>query len=256
MSLSSESVKKFVFNEHLSWTLTTNGYKFYTLNLYKWLTERAKVPWKLMIVCGDRESLTFFRRERIPCISVESVKESRQTYISGFGTDSFKVWNRMKLDLLGWIVKSANELVVKKSMYIDGDIVVQRDPWDALPNITDVLFQCDCSKADDLHTQSKCNAPCSGFIVHNHTVDLSNLYKFDKIIWKDSLEQDQPYIQTRLKLFNIPFNTVDRTLYGNGAIQKDGLWKNVEWVLLHYNYRVGDTKKQAMKADKHWLIPY
>lgn len=256
MSLSIELVQKFVFNEQLTWTLTTNGYKFYTFNLYKWLTERAKVPWKLMIVCGDKESYSFFKREGISCISLEGVKESHQTNISSFGTDSFKVWNRIKLDLLRWIVMNANTLGVKKSMYIDGDIIIQKDPWVYIPDTTDVLFQCDCGKADELHTDSKCNSPCSGFIVHNHTIDLSKLYVFDKIMWKDSLEQDQPYIQTRLKVLNIPFNTLDRKLYGNGIIQKSGLWKTDDWVLLHYNYRVGDTKKQAMKANNHWLVPY
>jgi hypothetical protein len=82
----------------------------------------------------------------------------------------------------------------------------------------------------------------------------AGLYDFDEALWKESLEQDQPYIAARLEETHTPFTTLSRPLFGNGQWQQKGHWKHYDWVLLHYNYRSGDNKKAAMRAAGHWLL--
>lgn len=71
--MNADVIKKFITTEgQLTWTMTTNGYKFYTLNLVVWLRDIAKIPWRLLIVCCDYESLSFFRERGIPLCKLQS----------------------------------------------------------------------------------------------------------------------------------------------------------------------------------------
>lgn len=252
------NVSSFLYEGRIVWTMTTNAYKFYTLNLMKSI-QSAKVPWKLCIICCDPESYTFFRREGIPAVAwgVTTAQRRRvgpQTSVAAFGTNEFKVWNRVKIDLLRWF---ATTCVADWSLYLDGDIVVRRDPWP--PILSDssgcnLFFQCDCGHAME-HPEATCKNICSGVIATRHrNAAQAALYDMNESLWRASLEQDQPYIAARLVETATPFLTLSRPLFGNGYWQKGGAWRGNDWVLLHYNFRVGDTKKAAMKEDGHWRI--
>ena len=276
------NIKEFLFEKHLTWTMTTNGYKFYTYNLYTSLLS-SKVPWKLCIVCCDQESFTFFRREMIPCVLWQGInsKLNTSTDVKGgnlitpklvskvqqtlapFGSEEFKKMNKIKLDILLWV---SQQKEVERSLYLDGDIVVQKDPWPLLNKELDkfpVVFQCDCgghntnSSGPTEHKEGeRCPNPCTGVIGHDHKFNFNELYSFDKGMFEKNLSQDQPYVQERLQLLSIPYNNLSRAEFGNGHWQMSGKWKTIPWTLLHYNFRVGDTKKQAMKKYGHWLLPY
>jgi hypothetical protein len=237
--------------------MTTNGYKFYTLNLIAFLKEVAKVPWRLCVICCDSESYSYFRREGIPCVAYQS-EHKGQRAIAAFGTDDFARWNRKKVELLHWFAKESAGLGITKTLYLDGDIVVQRDPWAFLEaewaqGAPDYLFQCDCVGKED---HEGCGVICSGVIAQRITGSMDTLYEFVPEEWLAAERQDQPYIGRRLKTLGIPYKTLKRSLWGNGHWQKGEGWRGIPWVLLHYNYRVGDTKKAAMKTFGHWRIPY
>jgi len=151
-------------------------------------------------------------------------------------------------------------------LYLDGDIVVQKDPWPVLEEEfakggEDLLFQCDCGNFD---SHEGCGNICSGVISQRHAASSSSqgggevflLYSFDKDSWEAAEKQDQPYIQNRLRSLGIPYRTLRRDLWGNGHWQMSMKWKTTPWILIHYNYRIGDTKKQAMRKYGHWIIPY
>jgi len=246
------NIQPFVHEKRIVWTMTTSGYKYYTLNLRKWL-QRAKVPWTLCIICCDEDSYVFFRRESVPCIRYKdpAVKRKGQVGLAPFGSNEFKIWNRIKVDLLRWFCLQAE---LEWSLYLDGDIVVQRDPWPELLDLSgaNIFFQCDCGNGEN-HTG--CRNICSGVIATRHvSPSQSTLYEFDEALWKASLEQDQPYIAARLQATQTPFATLSRPLFGNGYWQQKGPWAEHDWVLLHYNYRTGDNKKAAMRAAGHWLL--
>jgi hypothetical protein len=249
------NIKEFLFENHLTWTMTTNGYKFYTYNLYTSL-KNAKVPWKLCIICCDKESYSFFRREMVPCVLWTNPVTKVQQGLAPFGSDEFKKMNKIKLDILLWI---SQQKEVKRSLYLDGDIVVQKDPWPLLEKELDkspIVFQCDCGHAEEHENTFSCPNPCTGVIGHDHSSSFDELYFFDKEMFEKNLSQDQPYVQERLKLLSIPYNTLSRAEFGNGHWQMSGKWKTIPWTLLHYNFRVGDTKKQAMKKFGMWFLPY
>jgi hypothetical protein len=254
-----ESIKSFIQDGKLLWTMTTNGYKFYTWNLYLWcLSQTVKV--KLCILCADTESSLFFRREGIPHVLLQGVKGSGQVGVSTFGTTSFAVWNRMKIDLLREIAEKSGELGLTTSLFLDGDIVLRENPWPCLQAMFEatgatLLFQCDCFHDKDEHT---CSAACSGVIACNHKQEQDKvrwLFTFVQEEWVAADKQDQPYIQRRLERPEAPSaGILPRREFGNGAWQKSGKWKDDTWILLHYNYRVGDTKKEAMRAAGHWKL--
>jgi hypothetical protein len=256
--MDSVQVAKFVSKEgSFTWTMTTNGYKNYTLNLVLWLREVANVPWKLCVICCDRESWDFFRREGVPCVFYTEKMEGGQINVSVFGSASFARLNAKKLAILDWVEQHTKELGIRKSLYLDGDIVVASDPWPYLDKISEpnLWFQCDCNHAQE-HTEA-CKNICSGCIFHIHDEGQPlALYKFDADQWKASDFQDQPYIASRLRLLNTPFYTLPRSLFGNGGWQMGGAWKETPWILLHYNYFVGNKKKSAMQAAGHWRISY
>lgn len=251
-----ESIKSFVtVDGRCTWTMTTNGYKYYTLNLLVWLRDIAKVPWKFLIVCCDSESLAFFRREGIPCVGYKAQEQKGQQQISGFGTDSFAKWNRKKMELFQWFCgPEARSVNIRESLYLDGDIVVREDPWPVLSKVEGgIVCQCDCVGQEN---HSDCGALCSGVVLLRHTKCNPDVFQVVQEEWIAADRQDQPYIRNRIAKLGEPLRTLDRSLFGNGHWQMSKLWKTTPWILLHYNYRVGDTKKAAMKVDGHWKIPY
>ena len=87
--------------------------------------------------------------------------------------------------------------------------------------------------------------------------EYSELYTFVESEWAAASKQDQGYIANRLRTLSIPYKTLRRDLWGNGHWQMSMKWKDdPSWILLHYNYRVGGTKKAAMRKYGHWRIPY
>ena len=167
-----DDVRRFVTEGRIVWTMTTIGYTKYTLNLSRWLTTIAKVPWTLCIVCCDKESEAFFRRERVPYISWNGDKVRRtQDGMAAFGTPSFEKCNHQKLSILEWFCRNYSECGIEYSLYLDGDIVVRVDPWPLiLPEFTDVdmLFQCDCFNTLNHGPDLNCNNICSGVIATRH----------------------------------------------------------------------------------------
>ena len=259
-SLPLTQLRAYVSEGCLTWTMTTNGYKLYTWNLYLWC-QRACV--KLCILCADTESSMFFRREGVPCILLDGAKSSKQMSVSAFGSADFSRWNRVKLDLLAQIANAAKDAGILRSLYLDGDIVMKENPWPVLKTCFEatsatLLFQCDCSHDKEHTIEEPCSAACTGVIACNHMQEQDNiqwLYSFVQEEWSAAQQQDQPYIQKRLERPLAPRAAVlPRREFGNGMWQKSNQWKDGSWILLHYNYRVGDTKKGAMRADGHWQL--
>jgi hypothetical protein len=140
---------------------------------------------------------------------------------------------------------------------MDGDIVVQRDPWILMDNMLNeseekIAFQCDCY-TDDEHFD--CRTICSGLVLTRHvSKDQGRIYEYDKGRWEKCGSMDQPYIAGALG--DTPFKILERRQFGNGTWMKRGEWKDGNWTLLHYNYLVSGSKRSAMKANGHWLLHY
>ena len=78
----------FLYKDTLVWTMTTNGYKYLTLNLIRTI-QQAKCPWKLLVVAADRESFTFFGMRVCQCFYIQRRNEHRRLRLVGGEARSF-----------------------------------------------------------------------------------------------------------------------------------------------------------------------
>lgn len=253
------AVNKFVLNGCIVWTMTTSGYTWYTLNLVTWLRTVAKVPWTPCVICCDDASEAFFRRQQIPYVSWKEPGRRAQDGMAAFGTPSFEKCNKQKLTILEWFATRYESCGIVHSLYLDGDIVVRKDPWPLIladfATDVNILFQCDCDNADAHADGVNCGNACSGVIATRHvSVEQANLYTWDLDLWNSVARQDQPFIVRRLASTATPFRLLSRRDFGNGIWQKSGRWKEYDWCLLHYNFLVSSSKRTAMKAENHWLV--
>jgi hypothetical protein len=248
------NVNPYIRNGTLVWTMTTNGYKFITLNLIRSL-EQIKVPWRLLVVACDKDSYTFFRNEGLPVVQYPNAQRTNETSISRWGSPSFQRYNFMKLFIANEFAK--NE-AIQQCIYIDGDIVVFRD---FVPDIVErleaqpeqVLFQCD-EKAPGQCNDTGCLACCTGFIAWKHGADKGVFSVGDRNRWNEHAD-DQFWVNRFLREEKLSYRTLPRELYPNGAYI-DTFPSLKEPFLLHFNHRVGNAKIVEIKKLKLWFIPY
>lgn len=255
------NIQSFLADKTLVFTVTSDGYKYYTWNLWKML-QQIKVPWKLCVLCLDKESFDFMHKiAMIPC---------RPFYYTGshinhkdpvlFGSNAFKRLNRMKLKALE---EFSQRPEIETLVYLDSDIAVFRDP---LPYFQEQLqhfplgFQCD-EKLDGSFACSSiqsCTNPCTGVIIMRLSETsrplFKNIYKIDDETWKGSTT-DQDYILKRLQSTGTSYQTLDRTLIPNGIFIANDKFKEGNPYLLHFNYILGKDKKRFMKQKDCWLLP-
>jgi hypothetical protein len=246
------NVGPFLHNETLIWTLTTSGYKFYTLNLVRHL-QAAKVPWKLAVICADKPVYRFFRNEGIPCILYEKAQGDSTGQMLLFGSKPFQEINLVKLDILATFAARPE---IKTCIYLDGDVVVTRD---FVPDIvtrleeTPLLFQCDEQRRDPC--TRPCKNCCTGLIAFLHGHDGGIFKVTDRPTWLQAPE-DQRWVNTQLQIKQIPYDTLQRDLYPNGVFSEGWKTECPQFSILHYNWLVGPSKLARMKKNGHWILPY
>jgi len=242
----------YLYKETLVWTMTTNGYKFLTLNLIRTI-EQAKCPWKLLVVAADRESYTFFRNEGLPVLLYEKAQRTMETAISRWGSPQFQRYNYIKLEIAHVFAKNPK---VKRCVYMDGDITLFSD---FLPDLTarldaspeTLFFQCDEKEPGLCTTCPNC---CTGFIAWSHGHDRGIFDNSNAQEWAN-YKDDQFWVNSQMRAKNVEYKTLPRELYPNGAYINT-IQKHPGAFLLHYNHRVGNFKIVEMKRLKKWVIPY
>ena len=249
-------INSFIKDGIFVFTLTSNGYKYFTLNLVEHL-KRVGVSWKLCIICADRDSQDFFSRQGIRTILAPTLI-STGINISPFGTTNFQKLNRLKLDILAQCVSIPE---IKYGVYMDGDIAVYSD---FIPDVISrlandkLIFQCDEQSRNDC--SGTCINVCTGFIAWSHGSVSNTIFKVDAntlATWKKHPE-DQIFINCRLREEGTPFKTFPRDLYPNGQFLSlhsgDSPLKRISKIL-HYNYTVGMDKQRRMRLNGDWLLP-
>lgn len=261
----------FITEKTLVFTVTSDGYKFYTWNLYKML-QQLKVPWKLCILCLDRESKEFFDRiaqipSRLYLMPGDRVMHKEPVR---FGTTPFKRMNRMKIQALQELSQRSE---LDRLIFMDSDIAVFKD---FVPYFTDLLqteplvFQCDENINESLQPQdrgsgsfacsnaSNCTNPCTGVIgmlLNSETrPKFRELYKIVSEQWRPALT-DQDYIANRLKAMALSYSTLPRGDFPNGIFLANNKYKETNPYLVHFNYIVGKMKQRIMMEKDCWLLP-
>ena len=261
-SLTAATVQRFLTPRGtLVFTLTSNGYKFLTLNLVR-MIQAARVPWTLCIICADTAAHTFFTQEGIPCIRAPGAGGAAPPQIVPFGTRQFQQLNRMKLGLLTSLIGVPE---VRQGIYLDGDIAVYRD---FVPDIETrlaaaphtFLLQCDERTRVDC-SGTLCPILCTGLIAWSHgaSAEPFRLSGPEAESTWSACPEDQPFVNRRLLETGTAAQSLPRSLYPNGAFASlfgRGSTRKDEAFLLHYNYLVGDMKPKKMRANGDWVIPY
>ena len=247
----------FINDNFIVWTLTSNGYKDVTYNLYNSI-KKSNISWKLMIVCLDNESHNYFKEKNIESIfyKSESVSTPNKANISTFKSESFMDFNRIKLELIEKIRLEAPEQV-KYILYMDGDIVVFKD---FMPYLIDLYNKNNTPhlyfQGDNYGGEAN-SVGCSGFfIMDRFKLDKSPFIVHDDNEWKQ-IREDQLWINKYLNEYKIPFGYLDRPLFPNGAYMYNNSqeWKTFkDAYILHYNFMVGQDKIKKMKENNHWYI--
>ena len=254
-------IDSFVTEKTLVFTVTSDGYKYYTWNLYK-MIQALKVPWKLCILCLDRESNDFFNRiaqipSRLFLMSGERVFHKDPVR---FGTPPFKRMNRMKLKALQELSQRSE---IEQLLYIDSDIAVFKDfvPYFTEALQTDpLLFQCDENIAGSFECSNlhACTNPCTGVIgmLLNSTTRpmFKELYKIDSVVWGYAMT-DQDYVYTRLTSLAMPYGILKREDFPNGIFLAKDRYKEASPYLVHFNYIVGKMKQRIMVEKECWTLP-
>jgi hypothetical protein len=254
-------IEPFLTERTLVFTVTSDGYKYYTWNLYTNL-QRLKVPWKLCILCLDRESKEFFDRiaqipSRLYLMPGDRVMHKEPVR---FGTTPFKRMNRMKLKALQELSQRPE---LESLIFIDSDIVIFKDFVPTLKDQlkeTPLLFQCD-EKLDNSFACSNtkaCTNPCTGVIAMALTGDtrpqLKSLYKVEQEPWSAAMT-DQDYIANRLLALDLPSTTLLRTEFPNGIFLANNKYKEGNPYLVHFNYIIGKAKQAKMIEKDCWFLP-
>ncbi len=212
----------------------------------------AKVPWKLCVVCADDASYQYMRREGIPCIKAETGLPDFGYEIVRFGTGNFQRLNLLKLRLLNTFAKDER---LERCIYLDGDIAVYKD---FVPDILErleecpLLFQCNEGK-DAVCSSVNCTTPCTGFICWKKGADggIFNMNNLEQ--WREKPE-DQVWVGKKLKEYDIKYKSLPRELYPNGTLVSLFATDKKDAFLLHYNYRVGQSKVADMKKNGDWFL--
>jgi hypothetical protein len=251
----------FLTEKTLVFTVTSDGYKYYTWNLYKML-QTLKVPWKLCILCLDRESNDFFNRiaqipSRLYLMPGDRVVHKDPVR---FGTPPFKRMNRMKIKALQELSQRGD---IDRLLFIDSDIAVFKD---FVPYFTDalqtdpLLFQCDESINGSFRCSntSNCTNPCTGVIgmlLNSETrPKFKDLFKIQSETWSVAMT-DQDYIANRLKELQISYATLPRTEFPNGIFLANNKYRETDPYLVHFNYIVGKMKQRIMIEKECWTLP-
>lgn len=242
--------------EPFIWTLTSRAYCLYTFNLARMLIDLGI---KIRVFCADREAMLFFRRQGYPCHLVDKPLPPQDPGFNPatFGSKQFQTLNRLKLQLLQQFAEKKD---IKECIYLDGDIAIYknfvadiRSRLDACP----LLFQCDEQDSKKECGNSSCPWVCTGFIAWRHFDGLADLFKIDDATVWSAKPEDEAWVNHKLKQTGIVYTSLPRDLYPNGtfvnALMKDPERKKKAF-LLHYNYRIGNTKKADMMRAGDWVI--
>lgn len=259
----------YITSKTVIFTVTTNGYKYLTWNL--WLHfQKLKMPWKLLILCLDKESHRFFSQiANIPSMLLPEVHLQIQgdtTKVACHGSGDFNRITKLKLNAFTYLLKNPS---IERLLYLDSDIVPFRDllPYvqETLTETNPLWFQCDehnpeykCSK--QRHGCSNCCTGVIGFWLGNSESRnrMLDLVSYNESLWKECKENnDQEYIQKKLDLMGIQIQTFPRDLFPNGSFLRDNHWLDLkEPYLLHFNFIVGGNKQRVIKSKGFWLVPY
>jgi hypothetical protein len=239
-------MENYIYNNTVFLTYTNLGYVKYAINIYK-SAQKADVPWKLLIMATDEESVAELAKHNIPSILYTENAESINKEFATYHDKAFNAITFVKLDIISFVLESL-EGKITHLVYLDSDIFINRNFTNILDIYReyDIVFQCD--EGDMNLCYGGCNNYCTGFMMMKNTPDIQKLLSYND---SEKYHDDQKYINLRIHGFRMNISTFSRNLFPNGYLR--GIIKE-PYYILHYNYMVGTQKEKNMREDGHWLV--
>jgi len=225
---------------------TNYGYMEYTLNFIEFY-KRLNAVWKLHVYCMDKKSYEI----------IKLIKEviAHDLPIPGF--EDFYSWGQAEYKQICYyrykiIYPLFKRNSVKYIIHFDTDIALLKDPVDFMIDFMkthncDIAGQCDEKSVICVNHQS-CPNICGGcFILRNNDATLRLCTESSYINTIQQYHSDQAYFNTTLKhKMSFPTNLFIHP-------PKDVLLNENSYIY-HFNWMIGDIKKEKMKEKNYWLL--
>ena len=225
-------------------TLTNDGYIEYTENLL--ISLRNVGINDLNIYCVGQKSYNYFKNKGFLVRLINTNIISNANKFQNWRTKNFNKLMFYKLKLVHEELKSN-----KRVLYIDGDIVFLRNTLEEIENTNnfDIVGQFDFNPVSDVKTL------CAGFMMIDSNEKTLNLFDPEKVpqelLNRKFHFDDQKYINRNIN--NLKYDFFDLKDYPNGAYFYKN-YKNLNPAIIHFNYIVGDKKKQKMQEMGYWYL--
>jgi hypothetical protein len=223
-------------------TLTNTGYINYTLNCIQSL-KNIKMEKQLKVYCIGNDGYSILENNNVLCELINDKNTNLKNFIS-FNSTNWSDITYYKFEIL------YNNLLNNKYVCItDGDIVFENNQmFDYLLNNikdNDLLIQSEGIDTKEL---------CSGFMFiksNKNTISFFNPLNY-KMYKKDTRWNDQLYINNNKH--RIKFKKLPLYLFPTGKFYYD-FNKNINNpYLIHFNWIIGNNKKQKMLQYNKWYI--
>ncbi len=229
-------------------TITNLGYMDYTKNMLNSLN-KLDIDRKILIVCLDKVTNDYFMSNGYFTYFIDlGLKEFSQ-----YGTEGFSKCCYMKFWFIYQVI-----MLNYNILYTDGDIVFKKNPFDELKSLegeeADVWIQ------NDTMLDNNFENVCAGFLYVKSTNDTKKYFNTDipefekryEVCKKGSCDQMyinlyvKPYIKMKLlPLYKFPNG---QYFYKYNKFILDSI------VMVHFNWIIGENKKEQMKKYNMWSI--
>ena len=221
-------------------TVTNLGYLDYTRNLI--LSLQKLEIYDLKVYCIGQECYDDLQYENKELLDIDAPSEL-QLFRQGS-------WNKVMMSKFHAIHR---ELIKGNDvLFSDGDIVFldsrfMRDVKNRLDD-NDILFQ------NDKHHDSDDSELCCGFMYIKCNDKNKTIFNPENPDLQRDFECDQIYLNKVKHRFN--FEKLPLKRYPNGGyfIHSLSSSKHLNPYMIHFNYLIGDQKKEVMKKLNYWYI--
>ena len=219
-------------------TLSNSGYINYTLNCLQSLERIGLSPKILHIYVIGKEGYEIMKQNGYVCHLIDDESQSNfQTYRNGnWGDITFNKFKIIYENLLNY----------KYVCFTDGDIVFENTNF--LEYIKNNIEPHDMLIQDDSH--DGIHEVCSGFMFIKSTEHTLSIFNPEIVNKYKRIEEwdDQVYINGIRN--NLNYKCLPLDLFPNGKYYHNN--SNITPYLIHFNWYLGDTKKDAMKLYGKW----
>ena len=236
-------------------TYANYGYRHFVQNFITRM-KQLNLSWNFHLVCIDEESFQFFKDET----SSELFNLNLSKNFHEWDEKDYRLIAFSKMDVLLHVLeKNPDQQYI---LYLDTDIWINKDPLPYLKDIiqqnpeVDLIMQND---DPDRNKINECSNFCTGFMILKNNQVVKEMLCYRKHFLEvfghknfTDISGDQWYINHYMaKYRGVKIKLLERHLFPNGVFVN---FIPSEYLILHYNYLIGDAKREKMVRNGHWLL--